>query len=584
MTTIRSVFREGQDAHAVPFFGALSRTAVHTCLFGAFAFLQFTVLGLANHAGEGYLTAAQRDLVYYGLQVLVILGYLLYSGFAGVRIGNHIRKTVASGVFALLFFSVAIMLGAGTASFLNVIASAVAALCVGGIGGAAHHRMSQETAGRSDAAKCMGFGSAAAIALQYLLQIRQGVSPLLPVFMTAALFLLGFLLLRGSPEAVPEEPAEPVRTSRRQLLSAVLIAAVFILFTCFYNETIHHLMIQSGYSSYNVYSWPRLMLIPGYLLFAAIGDRKNGKYVPIVSLCVMLIALLNVVLIGDRSAYWFNMCLFYFSIAAFTSYYLLTFWRLAPGTKHPAFWAPMGRMLDSAMVLLTGAIGLSAFSAPVVLGIDIAGVALVILLMALSGSFTFSDPPARIADEPAESASERNTAAYTAAESVSEQNITAYIAAEDTLLQVAAKIQASPGMMSEEDALLQVPSEIQVSPVVLSEQGALPQAASEIQAFPGVLTEQGALPQAASEIQASPGVLSEEEALNRMRIKYNLSSREEEVLRELVLTDDKQAVISERLSIRIRTLQNHVTQIYRKVGVTTRAGLTDLYHETRLRT
>ena len=49
-----------------------------TCLFGAFVFLQFTVLGLANHAGEGHLAAEQRDMVYYALQVFVILGFLLH--------------------------------------------------------------------------------------------------------------------------------------------------------------------------------------------------------------------------------------------------------------------------------------------------------------------------------------------------------------------------------------------------------------------------------------------------------------------------------------------------------------------------
>ena len=56
---------------------------------------------------------------------------------------------------------------------------------------------------------------------------------------------------------------------------------------------------------------------------------------------------------------------------------------------------------------------------------------------------------------------------------------------------------------------------------------------------------------------------------------------ETDVLRELVLTEDKQAVISERLSIRVKTLQDYVTRLYRKTGAATRAGLTDLYHENR---
>ena len=107
----------------------------------------------------------------------------------------------------------------------------------------------------------------------------------------------------------------------------------------------------------------------------------------------MLVALLNVVLVGDQGAYWLNMRLFYFAIAAFTSYYLLTFWRLAPGTAHPALWAPFGRMLDSCMVLFTGAIHLSTLPASVIIGLDIAGVALVIVLMALSEDFNLVGVP-----------------------------------------------------------------------------------------------------------------------------------------------------------------------------------------------
>ncbi len=247
------------------------------------------------------------------------------------------------------------------------------------------------------------------------------------------------------------------RTPPHRLVFSVVIAATFILFSCFYNETIHHLMIRSDYGAYNVYSWPRLMLVPIYLLFALIGDRNKGKLVPITSLCIMLIALLTVVLVGRSEAYWLNMCLYYCTIGTYTCYYLLTFWRLAPGTGHPAFWAPFGRMLDSAMVLLTGAMNLSALSTPVVLGLDIAGVALVILLMALGGDFTLS-------------------------------------------------------------------------------------AAEAVEVLPAP--------------EPTPS-LSPEETLAKIRERYDLTPREAEVLRELVLTEDKQTVISERLNIQVKTLQDY---------------------------
>ena len=53
------------------------KTAVLTGLFFSFMFLQFTVLSLANHTGEGFLSETQREWVYYVIQVLVVLGFCL---------------------------------------------------------------------------------------------------------------------------------------------------------------------------------------------------------------------------------------------------------------------------------------------------------------------------------------------------------------------------------------------------------------------------------------------------------------------------------------------------------------------------
>lgn len=475
-----------------------------TCLFGTFVFLQFTVLALANHAGEGYFSTSQRELVYYALQVFVILGYLLYSLFDRFCPGKHIRNIVLYSVFGIFFGCTAMMLMSGYDSLRYVIISMAAALCLGGIGGTVHLRMSLETMKGTDTARCMGLGSAAAILLQYLLQIRTGLIPLLPFFMLTAFLLFLFILLRSYPETVIEEEKKPQMTPPGRIVISVLITAAFLFFTCFYNEYIHHLQIQSDYEPYNVYSWPRLMLIPVYLLFAVIGGKKSGKYVPLTSLCIMLFALLNVVLTGNPGMYWLNMCVFYCVIAAFTSYYLLTFWRLAPGTRHPALWAPMGRILDSAVVLAAGSIRLSSVPVPVILGVYIAGIAMIILLMTINGDFNLNGEP-RTEPQP-------------------------------------------------------VPETVPPLSDVLP-------SASEI----------------VSDISIEVPFLSPEETLMRMQDRYQLTSREADVLRELVLTEDKQAIISERLSIQVKTLQDYVTRLYRKTGAATRAGLTDLYHETRTR-
>ena len=137
--------------------------------------------------------------------------------------------------------------------------------------------MSLETLTGATVARCMGIGSAVAVILQYLLQIRWGVTPLLPFFMLGALVLMAYCLPDKDSGTVAEGVIKTERTSSYRILLAVLITMVFVMFACFYNEYIHHLQIQSDYATYTVYSWPRLMLVPGYLLFAVIGDRKNGR-------------------------------------------------------------------------------------------------------------------------------------------------------------------------------------------------------------------------------------------------------------------------------------------------------------------
>ena len=442
-------------------------------LFGSFMFLQFALLGLGNHAGEGLLSDSRRELVYYGLQVLVILGFLGYAA-AERFLKNALRKYFRNGVPAVLAAGSLILALADRATVLYVCVTFAVMPFLGFLGGAVYHRMSLWTSAGVSTARRMGIGCAAAAALQYASQIGWGETPLLPVFMLAAV-----ILLRCAFQSEPEPPAPENGevTSPRSILFACLTAASFLLFIGFYNGYIHHLQIQTGYTEYNVYSWPRLMLIPCYLLFAFIGDKRRGRLVPVVSLCLSLTALLNSVLIGSSGAYWLNMCLFYCAVAASVSYYDLTFWRLAPGTKHPALWASAGRMLDSVMVLVGAGCQVSKLDTSAVLAVNIICLAALILLMSVTGSFNLSD-----------------------------------------------------------------------------------------------LTEQ----------QLAPSLLSPETTLELIRKQFSLTPRETDVLRELVLTEDKQTAISERLSISVKMLQKYVTSIYKKTGAETRSGLSELYHKTMI--
>ena len=446
-----------------------------TLFYASFLFLWVSVFPPAGRAGEGWLSARQQEKVYYVQQIFLIAGMLACAARCQFLSGRRKHLVLALFVFAVFLPGVAVLLFADSGTPFYLAVSFAVMLCLGELCGEVYHRMSRETACGTDTAGCMGVGSAAAIALQYLLQIRWGQTPVLPVLMLAAVLMLAYRLLTQE-EVSPEKdtPASgPVQPSR--LLTTSLITVLFLLFLCFYNAYLHHRTVQPDSSATGAYTWPRLITILCYLLFAVIGDRKQGRLVPLAALLITLAATLNSVLTGSRGAYWLNMCLFYSAAAATICYYTLRFWQLAPGTKCPALWASMGRIIDCAMVLVTGSLRLDTLPAAGILGLDLAGVALIILMMAVSGDFN--------------------------------------------------------------------------------------------------LTE--------AEVPEVQSLCSPEETLARMRERYNLTAREAEVLRELVQTEDKQTVVSKRLSIQVKTLQDYVTRLYRKTGASTRAGLTDLYYETR---
>lgn len=444
-------------------------TLKRTGLYAAYVFLMLAELRIASHAGDGFLSVRQQELVYYTLQAFVILGFFIFA-FVRERRRKHLERGLCISILAAFFICVAVMLFGKSTPFYMAI-TFLATICLGYLGGAVYERMS-EFAGEGRRIAVIGSaGYAAGIVLQYLLQFWRGGSLLLPAAMLLAFGFLAWWLLRPAAPGPADVEVRTAAVPPRRLLLVCLISAIMLLFLQFFNSYIQHLQIVSGYGQYNFFTWPRLVMVPCLALFAFLGDRREGRLVPLAALCIVLAALLNAVLVGNAGAYWVNMCLFYCGLAATVSYYNLTFWRLAPGTRHPALWASMGRVLDSVVVLLSAPLQLGTLSTTAVMVIDMAGLAALIVLMAVNGDFVFSAPPAPPAPAP-----------------------------------------------------------------------------------------------------------DPETRLRGMAERYGLTPKETALLRELVLTEDKQEAIGRRLGVRVSTVQFHTTSLYRKTGASTRSGLCELFY------
>lgn len=374
-----------------------SSTIKLAALYGSNMFLQFCTLWLANRAGTDFLSVEAQEKVYYYLQLFVIAGFLLFAavcGRAGTKARVHKAAPAALAVFACGF--ACMLFAPHSTAYLAVTFLTVFAL--GFFGSAVYLRMAEAMRAGEPAAAGFGCGYAAAILMQYVFQIRWLVRPLLLIVAAAAFALLCAMYratdvyapgAEGS-DAGPSSGAAPSGAERGVLLTCICVTA-FLLLISFYNSYIHHLQISSGYTDYNVYSWPRLMMIPGSLLFAYIGERRNGRFVSIAALCIALAALMNIVLSGSSGSYWLNMCLFYIALSSIVAYYNISFCRLAASGRRPALTAPLGRILDSAVVLLSWGISLLKLPQAGVLAADLICIAVIIVVLALNGDFSLKE-------------------------------------------------------------------------------------------------------------------------------------------------------------------------------------------------
>ena len=359
-----------------------------TLLFSSFLFLQYVILRFANQAGRGFLPDGQQDLVYCFLQAVVISGFILHSLLKWLLKDERVYRAIIICSLALGFFGTLMMTFAPVDSLFYLVLTGVTVLSLGITGGAVYLRVSDFTASGARIGLCMGISYAVGIVLQYCLQLQWTIVPLLVVFVSAGFAVLAVMFTRPAELKKPADIVQPVQPSK--LLFASVITFAMLIFTSYYNSCIHHLMIASGYTDYNVYSWPRFVMLAGIFLFGIIGELKDGRFLPISALCISLVALLNAVMAGGKT-YTLNMCLYYLSLSASISYYNLTFLRLAPRTKHPALWASFGRVIDSLTVILSFVFSFSTITLTAVLVIDIASLGTIIVMMALNGDFNIVD-------------------------------------------------------------------------------------------------------------------------------------------------------------------------------------------------
>ena len=369
-----------------------------SALFAIYMFEYMVTLTFIDQRSADIMGPAWQLYLHYIDYALVALGFVSFALLR--RIPEHftLRRTllllpsVAYGCTMLLLF---LMQNAAAFS----AAAMGAAYFLGLLGGMVYFCMAAALADSPRAGRVMALGASGAVLLQYLLQEYWHIAAGIPVALALGFCAALYLTVRRpwewlTQDCLPYEAPKPetARAMTGTLVRLCLNALCLYALGTIYDRQMMLLNVQSGYEDYNLYAWPRLFTIAGYLLVGFLSDAGRGRLLSVATLCTALVALLNPALFGDPAYYTTNMCLFYLHLGASLSYYNLAFWRIAPRTGWPELWAGMGRIatnLFSALLTLTP---VSHLSMPAAIGVDAVLFGVLVVSMTVGGELTVARP------------------------------------------------------------------------------------------------------------------------------------------------------------------------------------------------
>ena len=369
-----------------------------SALFAIYMFEYMVTLTFIDQRSADIMGPAWQLYLHYIDYALVALGFVSFALLR--RIPEHftLRRTllllpsVAYGCTMLLLF---LMQNAAAFS----AAAMGAAYFLGLLGGMVYFCMAAALADSPRAGRVMALGASGAVLLQYLLQEYWHIAAGIPVALALGFCAAVYLTVRRpwewlTQDCLPYEAPKPetARAMTGTLVRLCLNALCLYALGTIYDRQMMLLNVQSGYEDYNLYAWPRLFTIAGYLLVGFLSDAGRGRLLSVATLCTALVALLNPALFGDPAYYTTNMCLFYLHLGASLSYYNLAFWRIAPRTGWPELWAGMGRVATHPVSALLPPTPVRHLSMPAAIGVDAVLFGVLVVSMAVGGELTVARP------------------------------------------------------------------------------------------------------------------------------------------------------------------------------------------------
>ena len=141
--------------------------------------------------------------------------------------------------------------------------------------------------------------------------------------------------------------------TKKEFKKALLLIVAVVLMSLVAGMIDSVLTAFNAEKSYDIYGGVRLFYALGLILAGFLADIKERKYLPLSTVCTILLSSVCMFFLSDKVSYFAGTALMYLYSGFYVIFFTVMFLDFAPKSSRPELWAGMGRIVRSFTVAAT---------------------------------------------------------------------------------------------------------------------------------------------------------------------------------------------------------------------------------------
>ena len=141
--------------------------------------------------------------------------------------------------------------------------------------------------------------------------------------------------------------------AKKDFKKALLLIVAVVLMSLVAGMIDSVLTAFNAEKSYDIYGGVRLFYALGLILAGVLADIRERKYLPLSTVCTILLSSVCMFFLSDEISYFAGTALMYLYSGFYVIFFTVMFLDFAPKSSRPELWAGMGRIVRSFTVAAT---------------------------------------------------------------------------------------------------------------------------------------------------------------------------------------------------------------------------------------